>query len=59
MVSILFLKETEKFQTVLMVSHFFIFLIVFIIAVSIIAEDGSFLELFTPDISNNKNKKSN
>jgi hypothetical protein len=58
-ISILFLKETEKFQTVLMVSHFFIFLIVFIIAVSIIAEDGSFLEFFTPDISNNKNKKSN
>lgn len=57
MVSILFLKEIEKFQTVLMVSHFFIFLIVFIIAVSIIAEDGSILEFFTPDIPNNKNKK--
>lgn len=59
MVSVLFLKDTEKFESVLIFSHFFIFLIVFIIAISIIAEDGSFLELFSPDISNNKTKKLN
>lgn len=58
MVSILFLKEDEKFQFVLMASHFFIFLIVFIIAITIISEDGSALELFAPDGYSKKNKGS-
>lgn len=59
-ITIIFLKDDSKFHFILMISYFFIFVMVFILAISIISEDGSLLDVFSPDITTNKkNKKIN
>ena len=58
-ITIIFLKDDSKFHFILMISYFFIFVLVFILAISIISEDGSLLDVFSPDITTNKKNKKN
>ena len=59
-ISVIFLKKDTNFELVLMLSYCSIFVIIFVLAISIISEDGSILELFYPDwYEDKKNRKLN